>query len=54
VGDGDDRDGDGITDGDETRIGTNPDEPRHRRDGIRDGTEVGQRPMPPRHGHATG
>jgi hypothetical protein len=38
---GNDRDGDGITDGDETRIGTNPDDPDTDRDGLRDGEEVG-------------
>jgi len=43
---GNDRDGDGITDGDETRIGTNPDNPDTDGDGIRDGDEVGDVNMP--------
>ncbi|MBI5490259.1 MAG: DUF11 domain-containing protein [Deltaproteobacteria bacterium] len=40
-GTGDDTDGDGLTDDDEERIGTNPDNPDSDGDTIPDGTEVG-------------
>ncbi|MBL8604517.1 MAG: hypothetical protein JNK72_21500 [Myxococcales bacterium] len=43
---GNDRDGDGLTDDTETRIGTNPDNPDTDGDGIRDGDEVGDPNMP--------
>jgi MYXO-CTERM domain-containing protein len=42
----DDRDRDGIRNGDETRIGTNPDNPDTDGDGIPDGTEVPNISMP--------
>ncbi|MEZ4390459.1 MAG: DUF4215 domain-containing protein [Polyangiales bacterium] len=42
----DDRDRDGIRNDDETRIGTNPDNPDTDGDGIRDGDEVGNLSMP--------